>query len=100
MDARHLPPEMRGITGVMPVARPISDEEKQAQADKEQAALDYQKELNNRQLAANRAGLAFQLVTSGFNQLTKAEEHADKDDLELARATRRAAMNVLKSYLD
>ena len=97
---RNVPPELRGVVGVHPVPRPVSDDEKQAQADKEQAALDYQKELNNRQLAANRAGLAFQLVTSGFNQLCKADEHAEKADLELARATRRAAMNVLKSYLD
>lgn len=97
---RNVPPELRGITGVVPVARPVSDEERQAQLYKEQAALDYQKELNNRQLAANRAGLAFQLVTSGFNQLCKADEHSNQEDLALARATRRAAIDVLRSYLD
>jgi hypothetical protein len=96
VDLRNVPPELRGTVGVHPVPRPPSEEEIATQRE----AFEYQKLLNDRQYASARATHAFNLVTSGFNQLCKAEEHADKADLELARETRRAAMNVLKSFLE
>jgi hypothetical protein len=60
----------------------------------------YKRELNTNQNLYAKAGRALEVIVNMEQlKLCKAKSFSDNDDLKLARETRRAALNVIKSYL-
>lgn len=95
----------------VPMAYRMSDEEKQEirderrrmeeKQDAEKLRLEAKQDvLNERQLQFQQAQLAYNLVVNPeFNGLCKAESHPTKEDIEMCREARRAAVGVLQGYM-
>ena len=94
---------MLANAGIVPhqVASKLSEE---TEAEMLRRAADeeaYKRTITEKQVAHAFAGRALDVAVNLTQlQLCQAESHAVKSDLDLARATRRAALDVLKSYLE
>ena len=82
----------------------LRDEQKRIESkqDDEKLRLEAkQDDLNDRQLAFQKAQLAYNIVVnSEFNALCQSGAHAEKADLESTRKARSASVAVLQGYLE